>query len=313
MTDFDKQIQQAQEQMERKAHLERIVNSLADQRRELDRRIISLRVEMRDEQADVDKLEQPSLTTFFYNLMGKLEDKLETERQQAQAAAIRHDSAVRELAALDADLSQYRQELYALAGCDRRYKQLMEDKRNVLKRAGSPVSERILALTDQIGQCDRFIRELEEAVTAGRRAKSTANGVLSKLDTALDYSTWDMAGGGLWADLAKHDVLKEAQNLVNTLQSNLRKFKTELTDVSISADLQVTVDGFLHFSDYFFDGLFVDWAVRDRIKEAQSRVQSTAYQIDRVLNEMNNKCTETTTRKAVLQSQLEDLVKSTPL
>lgn len=313
MTDFDKQIQQAQEQMERRAHLERIVNSLADQRRELDRRILSLRVEMRDEQADVDKLEQPSLTTFFYNLMGKLEDKLETERQQAQAAAIRHDSAVRELAALDADLSQYRQELYALADCDRRYKQLMEDKRNVLKRADSPVSERILALTDQIGQCDRFIRELEEAVTAGRRAKSTANGVLSKLDTALDYSTWDMAGGGLWADLAKHDVLKEAQNLVNTLQSNLRKFKTELTDVSISADLQVTVDGFLHFADYFFDGLFVDWAVRDRIKEAQSRVQSTAYQIERVLSEMNNKCAETTTRKAVLQSQLEDLVKSTPL
>lgn len=313
MTDFDKQIQQAQEQMARKVHLERVVNSLADQRRELDRRIISLRVEMRDEQADVEKLERSSLTNFFYSLMGKLEDKLEIERQQAQAAAMKHDAAVRDLAALDADLSRYRQELYALAGCDRRYKQLIEDKRSLLKQAGSPVSDRILELTDQIGQCDRSIRELDEAVTAGRRAKSTANGVLSKLDTALDYSTWDMAGGGLFADLAKHEILDEAQDLVNTLQVDLRRFKTELSHVSVTADIQVTVDGFLHFADYFFDGLFVDWAVRDRIREAQSRVQSTVYQIEHVMNQLNVKRAEMLTRQTVLQTQIDDLVKNTPL
>lgn len=313
MMDFDKQIQLAQEQMAQKTHLESAVKSLEQQRRELDRKIISLKVALRDEEADVQKLESPSLSGFFLSILGKLEDKLETERQEARAARMKYDAAVQDLEALDAQLSQQRSALYKVTGCEQRYKQLMEDKRNMLKQAGSPVTDRILELTDQITRCKRDIRELDEAMTAGERAKSTASGVLSKLDTALDYSTWDMVGGGLFADLAKHEILDEAQNLVNTLQVNLRRFKTELADVSISSDIQVTVDGFLHFADYFFDGLLVDWAVRDRIREAQNRIQSTSYQIERVLNKLKTKRGELLTRQAVLEAQVEDLVKNTQL
>ena len=63
----------------------------------------------------------------------------------------------------------------------------------------------------------------------------------------------------------------------------LRRFKTELSDVEITADLQVTVDSFLKFADFFFDGLFADWAVLDHINQAQSRVENTKGQIKRVL------------------------------
>ena len=51
----------------------------------------------------------------------------------------------------------------------------------------------------------------------------------------------------------------------------------------ITADLQVTVDSFLKFADFFFDGLFADWAVLDHINQAQSRVENTKDQIKRVL------------------------------
>ena len=45
----------------------------------------------------------------------------------------------------------------------------------------------------------------------------------------------------------------------------------------ITADLQVTVDSFLKFADFFFDGLFADWAVLDHINQAQSRVETVSY------------------------------------
>ena len=61
------------------------------------------------------------------------------------------------------------------------------------------------------------------------------------------------------------------------------RVKTELADVEITADLQVTVDSFLKFADFFFDGLFADWAVLDHINQAQSRVENTKGQIKRVL------------------------------
>ncbi len=93
----------------------------------------------------------------------------------------------------------------------------------------------------------------------------------------------DVMGGGLMADLAKYEELDDAQEQIEQLQVELRRFKTELSDVEITADLQVTVDSFLKFADFFFDGLFADWAVLDHINQAQSRVENTKGQIKRVL------------------------------
>ena len=80
-----------------------------------------------------------------------------------------------------------------------------------------------------------------------------------------------------------YEELDNAQEQVEQLQVELRRFKTELADVEITADLQVAVDSFLKFADFFFDGLFADWAVLDHINQAQSRVENTKSQIKRVL------------------------------
>ena len=77
------------------------------------------------------------------------------------------------------------------------------------------------------------------------------------------------------ADLAKYEELDDAQEQIEQLQVELRRFKTELADVE--------VDSFLKFADFFFDGLFADWAVLDHINQAQSRVENTKGQIKRVL------------------------------
>ena len=125
--------------------------------------------------------------------------------------------------------------------------------------------------------------ELLEAINAGKTALHTVNEVLETLDNAEGWSTWDVMGGGLMADLAKYEELDDAQEQIEQLQVELRRFKTELADVEITADLQVTVDSFLKFADFFFDGLFADWAVLDHINQAQSRVENTKGQIKRVL------------------------------
>ena len=56
----------------------------------------------------------------------------------------------------------------------------------------------------------------------------------------------------------KRQELDDAQEQIEQLQVELRRFKTELADVEIAADLQVTVDSFLQFAAFFFDGLFAD-------------------------------------------------------
>ena len=53
-------------------------------------------------------------------------------------------------------------------------------------------------------------------------------------------------------------------------------------------DVQVNVDGFLRFADYFFDGIFADWAVMDRISQSQSQTLSVKGQIEDALTRLDH-------------------------
>ena len=117
-----------------------------------------------------------------------------------------------------------------------------------------------------------------------------------------------MLGGGLIADAAKHSHLDEAQEQVEKLQGALRRFKTELADVEIIADMQVNVDGFLRFADYFFDGLFADWTVMDRIDESISKVKHTKSELLSVIGKLEKKMEDVEPRLMAIREELEKLV-----
>ena len=118
-----------------------------------------------------------------------------------------------------------------------------------------------------------------------------------------------MLGGGLIADLAKHSSLDEAQEAIEQLQSQLRSFRTELSDVIIQADIQVNVDGFLRFADYFFDGLFADWAVLDKINDSQKQVENTKKQIEEVLHSLKIMMQSAEREQAEIRNTIDALVR----
>ncbi len=152
-------------------------------------------------------------------------------------------------------------------------------------------------------------KEICEAVSAGQSTMGTADRILSELDSADSWNTWDMfGGGGIITHMPKHGHLDDAQNLVEELQGKLRRFKTELADIRITADLQVNIDGFLRFADYFFDGLFADWAVGDRIGESQAAVTGTKNKITQMLNKLKGMESAIDAEIAQLHTQVEKCV-----
>ena len=153
-------------------------------------------------------------------------------------------------------------------------------------------------------------QELQEAVDAGSAAVACADQILSELDSAEDWGTWDLIGGGLITDLVKHGHLDEAQAAVENLQTQLRRFKTELADVTIDADIQVSIDGFLRVADYFFDGLFADWAVLDQIHQSQEQVHRTRSQICGVLDHLQTLLEQTQGEISSISLEVEQLVTS---
>ena len=280
----NKQLQQLQEKVSQKKRLEAKWRELQSQHEDLSNRVQELKTVMGNEQADVDRLERTSLTSVFYAVIGQKEDMLDKEKAEAYAAKVKYDSAVQELNLIANDIHQIEIQLREFSQCEQQYESQLQEKDRAIKASGSLDAEYILQLEEQITTQKIQKVEIREAIAAGSRALRSADYILSSLDAAQNWGTWDLLGGGLISTLAKHSSLDEAQDEVQQLQTELRRFKTELADVTIHTDMQVNVDGFLRFADYFFDGLFADWAVLDKIDQSQSSVQTTKNQIESVLS-----------------------------
>ena len=278
-----------QQKVAQKPLLESKLYELHTQRRQYDNQVISLRVASRKEQEDVEKLEGRSLANYFYKVIGKLDDKLDQERKEAYAAKVKLDAAERELAGIESDIKGIQEQITDVLVAEARYKDALELKRRQLKDSGTQVADQILSMEERIAALQAQKQEIKEAISAGYSARSTADRILSELEDADGWNTWDiLGGGGIITHMAKHSHLDEAQDLVQELQSQLRRFKTELADIQISANMQVNIDGFLRFADYFFDGLFADWAVGDKISQSLSSVSNTKSEINRMLDKLND-------------------------
>ena len=300
---------QLQQKVAMKKPLETKLNELHSQRREYDRQVISLRVAFRQEQEDVEKLEGRSLANYFFQVIGKLDDKLDQERKEAYAAKVKLDAAERELAGIEADISEIQSQLSDIRIAEAQYKEELEKKRVALKASGSDTADQIIEIEERIAALEAQKREIKEAISAGYSARGTADRILSELEDADGWNTWDLiGGGGIITHMAKHSHLDEAQDLVSELQSKLRRFKTELADIQISANMQVNVDGFLRFADYFFDGLFADWAVGDKISQSMNSVSNTKSQIERTLDKLNSMESAADSETTRLKAHLDDLI-----
>ena len=313
MNYYDQQLKELFAQCARKRRLEASAAELRRQRDTYAARAEELEQAMQEEQADVDRLEGRSLAAFFYNVVGKMDEKLTKERQEAYAARVKYDAAARELAGAEEDLCRCQAELDTLGDCEVRYAALLREKTQAVKAAGGAVAEQILALEERSAYLESQERELREASAAGQNALSTAEQTLESLNSAENWGTWDLVGGGLMADLAKHSRLDDAQESVEYLQSQLRAFRTELADVTISADFQVNIDGFLRVADYIFDGIFADWAVLDQINRSQAQVEDTRDQISGVLHHLHQMTDQAEEERAGLQQEIERLVSSVPM
>ena len=287
------------EQVAEKKVVDAKYQELQAQRKTVAQRVRQLEKVKQSEQADVDRLERGSLAAFFYQMVGRMDEKLDKEQQEAYAARVRYDAAARELASIDADLARLEARLKGLSGCEQRYQDALMERFREIKETNSPAAQELMESESRVVELKLRRREIREAVQAGNTALKQAGAVLESLDSARGWSTMDRVGGGIWSDLAKYDHLDEAQEQVEQLQVDLRRFKTELADVEINADIQVTIEGFLRFADFFFDNLFTDWEVRDRIDQSIDQVRDTKRQIQRVLDKLER-------MEGSIKAQLED-------
>ncbi|RCS54163.1 hypothetical protein DTL42_03165 [Bremerella cremea] len=234
-------------------------------------------------QADVNALEGLSLTALFHAVLGVKEERLEEQRQAIVSAKLKRDQAQATIHDLAPECKQIEQQMNTLGDVDRQHQALLREKSEYLQQSGHETAQRIIGLTEEIANYTANEKELYQAIRAGKLAQASLDDVRQSLNSAANFGTFDMLGGGMLTTMAKHSRLDTARRSAEQTQKHLLCFQKELGDVNQRLQMSLEIGSFTTFADYFFDGLIADWIVQSKINHARQQCDDTRAAVRKVI------------------------------
>lgn len=279
MQQLNLQIHQLQEQSAAFENLRGELGSLEKKRIMLEQQVYATKREKDERQSELNQMQTGGLNTFLSKIIPGREKKLEVCRMMADEAAAKYDTAIHAL--MENTDQIHKLERQVSNGHQARLKldSLIAQKAALIQQTGGDLAQALADLDNRLYTLSQRRTELDQAVQAGRGALATIDSIIDKLQNAQNWGTFDIVGGGLITDIAKHSNLDDASQLTYTLQKQIHAFQKELSDISIHADFSIEVSDFMKFADFAFDGLIADWLVLDKINSSLSQATHTRNQI----------------------------------
>lgn len=300
LSDISSRLTQAIEKKRLKTKTEQDFNQVKKELAEKSSRVDDLEQELKKEQVDVEKLEGFSLTGLFYSVLGSRDQQVEKERQELLAAQLKYQQAKRQVDALREDQANLGQKLSGLRGIEEEYSGLLAEKESLLRQANSPDAADLVRISEQIAERNAEKQEIDEAVAAAEAVLAGLDQVIESLESAENWGTWDMLGGGFLSTAIKHSRIDDARNAVQEVQARMSRFNRELADVQRSVNLEIEISGLDVFADHFFDGLIVDWIVQSKINDSLERARQARDKVAQAAEDLGK-------LKAGILSQAERL------
>ncbi|MCZ8379193.1 hypothetical protein O6P37_09995 [Mycobacterium sp. CPCC 205372] len=267
------------------------------------------RAQLADEQADVARLEKMSLTSILAHLKGSHDDDLAREAAGHQAAEYEY---LTRQARADADrklVDHLEQRRARLGDVQARFDRALADKERWMRQHNGPQAARLVQIAQQQGGTAAEIGELGQALDAGEAALEHLRAAAETLDDAGFWSAYDTwFDGGMIASMVKNDRLDEVAALLRAADSALRAFTAELSDVHMAGVRLVELGESTKMFDVWFDNLFTDLAVRDRIIEAKEKVTEAITGVHRIQEGVASRIDEVTARLERLHADRVELL-----
>ena len=271
--------------------------------------VAEARGRLADERADVARLESFSPTRIWAGLRGSRESDLDRERAEQQRAEytvavveLRRDRAREACAAL-------RSAYDALGDVAARRAAALDAKAAWLAETGAPEAEELAQLASDLGAVRSTTTELREALGAADDAADALAQADNLLSSARGWSTADtFFDGGLLTDMVKYDRMDQAQALMRRADDALSDLGVELADVGMEPVGGVEITQLVRAFDVWFDNIFSDWAVRERIGEAATRVAEARGAVGEVRRRLVDRLLQAESKEAVLVARRDELL-----
>lgn len=265
------------------------------------------------EQYDVERLEKDSFSTLIIKLFGKYDDKLEKEMNEMLHAKIELDEAFTQLDSLERELSLVNTRLSEL----KRYKftyeeELRKREEEIKSKLDSKYYGKYQLLSNEIDFSYNQKIEIEEALTAAKRAKNVAESAMVHLDKAEGIATYDVwFKGGILVHMAKYEQIDEAELYMNSLSSCLKNLQKELQDIQYKDAPRLTeISSTERAMDFWFDNIFTDLNVRDKIRGNIEEVRNIIRKIETIIGKLTNRKDDMIRQIVQLEERKESLLLS---
>ncbi|MEN8116230.1 MAG: hypothetical protein ABFS16_04595 [Bacteroidota bacterium] len=278
---------QLKEKAEDKKRIEKRVTKAESELKAEKDKLSDLTRLLKKEYEDVQRLEEGGITTLFYGLLGSKEKKLDKERQEYLAAKLKYDTCKKEIEELTHEIENLKKQLLACGVPDVEYKKQLDEKKRILKESQDV---KLMKFEELLGLYYNQKKEVYEAIAAGEKALNGLQNAIKYLRKAQGWGVADMVGGGLLATAIKHSNMDEAKGYIQYVQMWLRKFKRELADINISRfeEMNIQLDGFTSFADYFFDNLIFDWVVQSKINRSLDGCENVYAQVSKIISQLKS-------------------------
>ena len=243
---------------------------------------------LKKENKDVEKIIGISFASVFATILNNREEKLEKEEREALEARVNFDRISSDVEYCEDEIESLNTRILELVDAKSKYKKAMEAKKEQILKSNPNLWESVKIKELDIEKITGEIKEINEALYAGRNVINDINIVQRELNSAKSWGTYDMLGGGMIATMVKRDHMNKAQDTINKLNRSVKIFSKELKDVNGQGIATLDIANYLSIMDYFFDGFFVDWAVQSKINDAINKVGSLDREIGGLTNKLRN-------------------------
>ncbi len=273
--------------------LKKVGNRLEDLNREITQlqgKITYLVKQVDKESEDIETLKKTGVKSLFYKVLGSKEEQLEKERQEYLEANLRYDEVRKSIELLEYERNILEGKIKELPKTDRRYKELLKLREKEIIASNPQLAAKINTIDQQMHERQKMLFEIEEAMGVGRSANHLLEQVVIKLNQAVNWGQWDMAGRrGQMTSHMKHRQIDMAKDLAYKAKISLTQFEKELRDIygPENFGLTVRIPSFSSFTDIFFDNLITDWIVQQKIQNTRTGVVSVKDKVQRLLSTLN--------------------------
>lgn len=242
---------------------------------------------LKREHKDVEKLERISFTNLLSTLMKNKEEKLEKEQHEYLMAKIKYDEQIGKVNLLKENIKSIEDRLLTLSNCDREYKALINKKIELVKAFGDDYNKgKLEGLEREIDKNLRDLKEVEEARFEGENLLMEIENAAELLNSAKNWGIYDIVGGDFISSMVKHNKINEAEQSFRRISSLITRFNKELGDVRCN---NITFSTTTIAFDIFFDNIFTDFAVQNKINDAVNSIESLRRKIQQIVNELDDR------------------------